>query len=504
MYMNMEYTTLIVEDNQIALESLKCTIPWEELDLKLIAAADNGRQGCEMIQKYHPDIILADIHMPEMDGLAMMEAMKEELSDSRVIFITAYDKIEYASRAIKLSAFDFILKPLDNDEICRSLRRAVESLNKDRNAARASERKNLALRRFRLMSALTFTASKKTDETFLGFSDRVPKGFFLISAESSSGISSPTLYRLEFLEPQENMEIVSAMVDGDLVLYCGLLEDTSNWRMLARYLADILSQDILELTVAVSDLHTDASELRIAYEEVRQTLLQHMIYGRSSKVDFYGSQPVNNSKLTRLVDLEQDCRKLALRIDNITAKQVWETIMAKSSGKLRIVRIMLMLFCTKVIQDKMNTTHWVDSLDVTVYGITKLDSLEASRAWLDRFFLELQKINLPNNSQLVDSVLEYVREYVTEGLALESVASLFYVSPNYLSTLIRKETGITYRQHVINAKMAVAKQMLDDTRMRVEDIAYAIGYENYISFYNVFRKMEGMSPTEYRFSRREE
>ena len=342
------------------------------------------------------------------------------------------------------------------------------------------------------------------DETFLGFSDRVPKGFFLISAESSSGISSPTLYRLEFLEPQENMEIISAMVDGDLILYCGLLEDTSNWRMLARYLADILSQDILELTVAVSDLHTDASDLRIAYEEVRQTLLQHMIYGRSSKVDFYGSQPVNNSKLTRLVDLEQDCRKLALRIDNITAEQVWETIMDKSNGKLRIVRIMLMFFCTKVIQDKMNTTHWVDSLDVTVYGITKLDSLEASRAWLNRFFLELQKINLSNNSQLVSSVLEYVREYVTEGLALESVASLFYVSPNYLSTLIRKETGITYRQHVINAKMAVAKQMLDDTRMRVEDIAYAIGYENYISFYNVFRKMEGMSPTEYRFSRREE
>ena len=58
-----------------------------------------------------------------------------------------------------------------------------------------------------------------------------------------------------------------------------------------------------------------------------------------------------------------------------------------------------------------------------------------------------------------------------------------------------------YRQHVINAKLAVAKQMLADTRMRVEDIAYAIGYENYISFYNVFRKMENMSPTEYRFSK---
>lgn len=113
----------------------------------------------------------------------------------------------------------------------------------------------------------------------------------------------------------------------------------------------------------------------------------------------------------------------------------------------------------------------------------------------------MQKINVPASSALVHNVLEYVRAHVTEGLVLENVAAVFYVSPNYLSTLIRKETGITYRQHVINAKLAVAKQMLADTRMRVEDIAYAIGYENYISFYNVFRKMENMSPTEYRFSK---
>ena len=96
----MEYTTLIVEDNQIARESLRQTIPWSQLGLRLVAVADNGRQGCEMIRRFHPDIVLSDIHMPEMDGLAMLEAMQQELADSRMIFITAYDKIEYASRAI--------------------------------------------------------------------------------------------------------------------------------------------------------------------------------------------------------------------------------------------------------------------------------------------------------------------------------------------------------------------------------------------------------------------
>lgn len=87
-------------------------------------------------------------------------------------------------------------------------------------------------------------------------------------------------------------------------------------------------------------------------------------------------------------------------------------------------------------------------------------------------------------------MLEYIKNHVTEGLVLENVASQYFVSPNYLSTLIRRETGLTYRQHIIQAKLNVAKNMLDDTRMRVEDIAYAIGYENYISFYNVFKKQK--------------
>lgn len=91
----MEYTVLIVEDNQIALESLRRTIPWEELGLRLVDTADNGRQGCERIEQLRPDIILADIHMPEMDGLSMVERMGEELENCRVIFITAYEKIEY-------------------------------------------------------------------------------------------------------------------------------------------------------------------------------------------------------------------------------------------------------------------------------------------------------------------------------------------------------------------------------------------------------------------------
>ena len=100
-------------------------------------------------------------------------------------------------------------------------------------------------------------------------------------------------------------------------------------------------------------------------------------------------------------------------------------------------------------------------------------------------------------------VLRYMEIHTLENIKLEQVASEFYVSPNYLSSLISKETGITFQQHMMKNKMAVSKQMLDDTRMRVEEIAYAVGYENYVSFYNAFKRLEGITPSEYRMRKRE-
>ena len=154
------------------------------------------------------------------------------------------------------------------------------------------------------------------------------------------------------------------------------------------------------------------------------------------------------------------------------------------------------------MQDKINNAKWTNSLDLSVCNLTKFNTEAGARRWLDGFFEEVRSINVPATTSLVYSVLEYVKTHVTDGLVLEDVAEKFYVSPNYLSALIRKETGQTYRQYVIDAKMAVAKQLLNDTRMRVEDIAYAIGYENYISFYNIFKKIEHVSPSEYRLSQR--
>ena len=497
----MKYRVLLVDDNQIALESMERTVPWEELGLTLVGCAADGIEGCEKIAALQPDIVISDIHMPGMDGLAMMEKMNQQLSASRVIFITAYEKIEYASRAIRLSAFDFLLKPVDNQELIKSVQRAIASLDEERNVQETYNRTQTILRRTRFLSALTAGAAMDgAQSVFSSVLSQPPKGYFFVVAEPEKGITEP-VQRLEFLKFPENVEVVNAVINRQMVLLCGLRQEEGAWQTTARTVANILQQNFFDLTVAISDLYQDPAAFYSAYQEARCTLLRHDVYGRKVTIEFAGEQKSDAQRRSRLVDLEHACEKLAHRIGSIDAVELWETILKKSNGNLRIIRTILMLLCTKVMQNQIENHLWTESADMVVYDITKLNSYQDARNWLLRFMEEVHSgEQLPNrHSTLVRNVLEYVRSHITEGLVLEDVAKEFFVSPNYLSSLIHKETGITYRQHIIDAKITVAKQMLDDTRMRVEDIAYAVGYENYVSFYNVFKKAEHMSPTEYRF-----
>ena len=80
----MSYRVLLIDDNQLALESMEKTIPWAEHDLELVGCASNGIQGCQMIRSLHPDILISDIQMPEMDGLTMLEQMKNALDENGI------------------------------------------------------------------------------------------------------------------------------------------------------------------------------------------------------------------------------------------------------------------------------------------------------------------------------------------------------------------------------------------------------------------------------------
>lgn len=191
----MAYRVIIVDDNQNTVKSLLYGFDWESLGLEVVGTAYDGQQGSASIEAKKPDIIITDINMPYMDGLSMVEASLSQIPDSKVIVITGYDKFQYASRAIKLSVFDYILKPIDDDELLTALKRAVKSIEKDR----AVNKQESGILKGKVLLALM---SGRDMPVWSVFQDtHYPYGYgAMVVAYADNGFSQPFLRRVEYSE----------------------------------------------------------------------------------------------------------------------------------------------------------------------------------------------------------------------------------------------------------------------------------------------------------------
>ena len=119
------YKVLIVEDEEMIRKGLRYTFPWESLDLIVVGEASNGVEGLSKIDELNPDVVILDINMPMMNGITMLE---KSLSDHNyaAIILSGYDEFNLAKQAIHLGATDYLLKPVNNDELTAALEKAKE------------------------------------------------------------------------------------------------------------------------------------------------------------------------------------------------------------------------------------------------------------------------------------------------------------------------------------------------------------------------------------------
>lgn len=134
------YKLLVADDEMLVRKGIVCETDWKALGFGEILEASNGREALEMIRSEKPDLIISDIRMPKMNGIEMLKAMREENNDAPVIFLTAYSEFEYAREALKLYAFDYILKPFEDGELEAAVLRAKKRILQSRGEKEETEK----------------------------------------------------------------------------------------------------------------------------------------------------------------------------------------------------------------------------------------------------------------------------------------------------------------------------------------------------------------------------
>lgn len=140
------YTVLLADDESSILENLKTCIPWHQFGINTVLTASDGIQALQLLECQHVDLLMTDIQMPRMDGLALLHCVKERYPDTRCILLTAYSEFSYAREAVKLGVENYLLKPIQSQEIQETLEKAIHNLYMSKENSRLLFRNNILLR----------------------------------------------------------------------------------------------------------------------------------------------------------------------------------------------------------------------------------------------------------------------------------------------------------------------------------------------------------------------
>ena len=128
----LTYKVLLVDDEEEVMDVIEHRICWKQMGFEVVGKAQNGVKALEISEKMQPDVVITDIKMPYMDGLELARNLKQDNPDVRILILTGFDEFEYAKEAVHLEIEEYILKPVNANELSDCLKRLKDVLDKER------------------------------------------------------------------------------------------------------------------------------------------------------------------------------------------------------------------------------------------------------------------------------------------------------------------------------------------------------------------------------------
>jgi two-component system response regulator YesN len=531
--------TMIVDDHYPVIEFLAERIPWNELDLRLIAACRDGVEALAQAELELPDILITDIGMPKMDGLQLIEALKLKQPHLQVVILSCHDEFHYAQKAVKLGVNDYVLKEsLEPESLTELLRELAASLRERLDARqKATKLQHIVNQSTTLIKAEMISATllhpmidqRKwiSEMAELGVAlDLQPYLPVLVYPNDIAKLKERFKTKELFMYAFENVvnEVIDATASGisfrfsmkELFLLFPFPKSLKvNHHELVR---DQLSQLLFSLDrytgITASALIGEAAESAIGLKKSLMELLA------SSDQRFYAKK----GSIYKLVRFETT-REDIFSVYHSALEDLKRLIVEEKSDQIRIVVeewmqyirdrrfpvgsvaswLLKMLMDIEIKYSSLQHFTSKYSTELLHQQIMAFESLEELEVFLIAFIAD--KIALANQIKQQSQRSEiyeakhYVEEHLGEKISMEEVALLLRINPSHFSRIFKAETGETFIEYVIRVKMEHAKHTLEHSDKSVDQIAGALGYDNTSYFIKLFKAFSGYSPKDYRLMR---
>lgn len=527
----MGKSVLIVDDNYICVEGIHKSIHWETLGIDAVFEAYDGKTALEFIREKHADLIISDISMPGLNGLDLSEQVIRIDSSIKVILISAYDKFEYAKKAVRLGAFDYIEKPIDYDYLTEILSKALSEIEQEHKNLEILKKSRPAMEE-QFFRSLIQPNLREQPETLRLYADYLDLNLdcnycmaLHISAEDSLllkqklGIEE---YHVRFM----NLENYILKICNEFPVHY-LLKDLSGFicilgaqsvsraefkkKIIGTFsqTAEIFS-DRFDLVIGLGKIVTCVWDLAASYAQAQKALEYRFFFPSQNILEATAISGCDSSLILGKDAQEDELIQFICKND-LDSIRVWISDFKNSfpgnCGSKNLVYTRLYSVIARILKFccEMNLTN--DSFEHEITAVfsnpEKFKNIDAISGWLysicENVCGHLQASVANYHQSLCESVVSYIeKNYPDSNLNLNEIAEHVQITPTYLSTLFKKYKQQNISNFITDVRIDASCQLLKNTALSLKVISTRVGYSNQYYFSSCFKKKTGMTPSAYR------
>lgn len=500
---------LIVEDELSAIERISSFKFWNDGKFHIAAKVKNGREALEYLNKWKPDVIITDIEMPVMNGIEMIRTLRLQNIELPVIILSCHESFEYAREAVSLGVREYVLKDFMEEE---SIKLALSKVLKPVNVAGevSSPVNNSGEDNTRLLGSALRGMGTAADIFPAGAPDDL--SLLLIHLDGFSISRHDPVRFLELIQSEletgraKGLKSAAAYADGGD--FWVLIEGES--LSFAEELFGRMESRNYSVTIAAGKTFSTANELRREAQSVKELFGYRLFLGRNRIII---PETVSSLSGRNPADIRKKIEQIKTAVHERDSASCFSLIrelydrdlpgMLKYNYLEQVNLRLLSLILSFEEKGEINIREISGQEYLPVKELELKETVSEMREWFENIFTRIFKLEADDPTSWVTNrnvlkVINIIKSRFDEELSLEELADEIGVHKVYLSRLFKKESGRTYYDFLQSYRIGKAVQLLEEEKLKMYEIAMKTGFKNYDQFAVVFKKMKGVSPTEYR------
>lgn len=503
---------VIIDDEPLVLEGLKGMVDWEDYGFKVCGEALDGEEGYELIQTTNPDLVITDMRMPVMNGLELIERCHAMNMKAKFVILSGYSEFEYVKKALKFQTFQYLLKPIDNDEM-HALLRDIKQCNLDEQAQKERIQKDI---HFVLHTSLKRLVS---GECKVSLCERIALILNLyhqhplqlhytllwFQGENRTSRKEDVREVLEQILPSVGHPIQLVVFDLDDksagVLLYGMGMTNYTIQSIYKMFYDRWSLRDDQVIAFITGLKRTLAAFKFIDQEIERLKKVHFYEEHQKIIMCHQNTPIKYSQDISTIHMQPLLRDLPYVSKKTLDYQL--IAMFNQIKEEKIEPSILNLWAAHIKETLLTLSHPMPckSKDSISNRISNMPTVYTSYWTLKKdisHLIHLIHQQHEDEDDRIQRIKAYVNKHYDKDIKLKKLSKTFKGNSTYIGQRFQKEVGMKYNAYVLHVRLKKAKELLLYTNKNIKEVAFATGFNNPDYFVLKFKEAEGHSPTVFR------